>query len=130
MGQQQILLISVGIILVMVAVVAGLNIANSQAIQANRDAISMHLNAIASIARSHYNRPKSMGGGGETFANFKIPEAMQKTENGTYEHTHTGHGTDHIHFTGWGTEIGDNEKDVVKVEIRITIDETKLSIKN
>jgi hypothetical protein len=44
--------------------------------------------------------------------------------------THTGHNTDHIHFTAVGKEIGENGISPVKIEFRITIDEIKISKKN
>ena len=130
MGQQQLLYISVGIIIVMLAIVAGLNIFSSQAVEANRNAVSIHLMVLANMAQKHYDSPKSFGGGGETFANFVIPEKMKKTEDGTYEHTQTGHSTDHIHFTGTGVAIGEDGKNPIQIEFRITEDDWEVKTHN
>ena len=120
MGQQQLLLIALGVIVVGIAVVIGIQLMGSSAVQANRDALSLHLATLGAMAQKHYNNPRTFGGGGETFANFIIPPAMAETEHGTYEHTQTEHGTDHIHFTGTGIEKGDEGNEPISIEIRIT----------
>ncbi len=120
MGQQQLLLIALGVILVGLAVVLGIHLMSASAIDANRDAVSFHLVTLGSMAQKHYSRPGSFGGGGETFANFIIPESMVETEHGTFEHTQTEHSTDHIHFTGTGIETGDDGTNPIQIEIKIT----------
>ena len=130
MGQKQLLLIAVGIIIVGLAVATGISLASAGAVEANRDNVSIHLATLAHLAQNHYERPKSFGGGGETFANFVIPENMKDTEYGTFEHTQQEHSTDHIHFTGTGVEIGKNGTDPIQIEIRITKDQYKYKVKN
>jgi len=50
MGQQQILLIVLGIIIVGIAIVIGIDNFQSKAVQANRDAVIIDLNYLASDA--------------------------------------------------------------------------------
>ena len=103
MGQQQLLLIVLGVI--GIAVVVGLDQFSTSAAEANRDAIISDLNFISALARAHFRKLVDTGGGGNSFANFEIPTAMLETANGTFEHTQTGHKTDHIHFRGTGKSI-------------------------
>jgi len=130
MGQQQLLLIVLGVIIVGIAVAVGIDQFSTSAAEANRDALVLDLNFLSSLARAHYSRPVELTGGGNSFADFQIPEALLETANGTLEHTQTGHKTDHIHFTAVGKEIGENGLTPVKIEFRITIDEIKISKKN
>ena len=131
MGQQQLLLLAAGTIIVAVAVVVGIQLSSSSAVQANRDAVTLHLVTLSAMAQNHYNRPQSMGGGGETFKNFIIPAKMLANEHGKYEHTQTGHDADHIHFTGTGIETGENpKKGPIQIEIRITEDATTFKTLN
>jgi hypothetical protein len=130
MGQQQLLLIVLGIIIVGIAVVVGINQFSTSAAEANRDAIISDLNFISAFARAHFKKPNTMGGGGNSFANFEIPTVLLETANGTLEHTQTGHNKDHIHFTATGTELGEDRIKPIQIEVRITISETKYTVKN
>ena len=68
MGQQQLLLIVLGTIIVGVAVVVGINMFTTVAINAERDALVQDVNNIASAAASYWRKPLALGGGGRTFA--------------------------------------------------------------
>ena len=72
MGQQQLLLIILGMALIGIALAVGLSLFSDNSIQANKDAM-MHdiLNIFAAGAYQHYLRPGSMGGGGYTFDGSK-----------------------------------------------------------
>jgi len=56
MGQQQLHLIVLGIILVGIAVVIGLGNFQSKALQSNRDAVIMDLNHLASFAQAYFKK--------------------------------------------------------------------------
>ena len=130
MGQQQLLLIALGIIVVGIAVIVGIDQFSTSAAEANRDSITLDLNFISSLARAHYKKPVEIGGGGNSFANFGIPTALLETANGTFEHTQTGHNTDHIHFTATGKELGEDGINPIQIEVRITLHESKFKEKN
>lgn len=70
MGQQQLLLIILGAIIVAIAVVVGLNLMSSASNQANLDAVRQDLLTIASSAQGWYSKPTMMEGGGNTFTNI------------------------------------------------------------
>jgi len=89
MGQQQLLLIILGVIIVGIAIAVGLSLFTSQSIQSNKDAIINDLNNLAASAYQYRIRPQSMGGGEGSFTNWTIPVKMSSNENGTYSATPT-----------------------------------------
>jgi len=82
MGQQQLLLIVLGIIILGIAVVIGISIFDAQTIESNRVAIQTELNRISAFAQQYYATPKTQGGGNRSFVGFQIPAAITKTDNG------------------------------------------------
>lgn len=84
MGQQQLLLIVLGVIIVGIAVVVGINLFTAQSVQANQDGVASDVLNIATLAQQHYLKPASLGGGGSTFTGFVIPPNLLTTGNGTY----------------------------------------------
>ena len=84
MGQQQLLLIVLGVIVVGIAVVVGINLFNANAEEANKDGIVSDATNLGAMAQQYYKKPNSMGGGGNTFTNWSIPTGLDSTANGTY----------------------------------------------
>jgi len=70
LGQQQILLIVLGIIIVGIAIVIGIDNFQSKAVQANRDAVIIDLNYLASDGQAFLKKQK------HTVAGNKILLAM------------------------------------------------------
>ena len=126
MGQQQFLLIVLGIIVVGLSIFVGISVAATSAEQANRDGLMSDLLQLSAQARAHYHRPAALRGGGSSFANFVIPEAQKKSDNGIIEHINEGHSTNHIHFEATGTVPGKNGVDPVRIEIILTADATRV----
>ena len=60
MGQQQLLLIVLGVIIVGIAVVVGINVFTASASQANRDAVVADLTNLASMAQAYYRKPVAL----------------------------------------------------------------------
>ncbi|MBI3195049.1 MAG: hypothetical protein HYZ34_11390 [Ignavibacteriae bacterium] len=88
MGQQQLLLIILGIIIVGVAIQVGIMMFSSQSIRANQDAILMDLTNLAADVYQFKIRPTIMGGGNGTYAGYIIsvngPWGVENP-NATYE---------------------------------------------
>jgi hypothetical protein len=84
MGQQQLLLIILGVIIVGIAIAVGLTLFSAQSIQSNRDAIINDLNNLSAQAYQYRIRPMSMGGGQGEYTSFVIPTRMRTNENATY----------------------------------------------
>ena len=72
MGQQQLLLIILGVIVVGIAVAVGITMFTDSATSANRDAITNDLVNLSSRAQQYYRRPKSLAGGGNTFTGLTM----------------------------------------------------------
>jgi hypothetical protein len=101
MGQQQLLLIILGVIIVGIAIAVGLSLFSAQSIESNRDAIINDINNLNAHAYQYYIRPTSMGGGGGTFVGYVIPLKMSSNDNATY--VASGPTTTTITFTGTST---------------------------
>ena len=84
MGQQQLLLIILGVIIVGIAIAVGISMFSSGAVQANKDAIINDLNNLSANAYQFRIRPVTMGGGGGTYTGFTIPSRLQSNENGSF----------------------------------------------
>ncbi len=125
MGQQQLLLIVLGVIIVGIAIVVGINLFQASAVQANRDAVVADLNNLAAQAQQYYKKPTSLGGGGNSFVGFSIPTGMSSNANGTYTISTAGTATS-IVFQGVGTEKGDNGTS--GVTHRATVTATSITI--
>ncbi len=67
MGQQQLLLIILGVIIVGIAVAVGITMFQDNAISANKDAVTNDLVQLAAKAQQYYRKPVALGGGGNTF---------------------------------------------------------------
>lgn len=117
MGQQQLLLIVLGVIIVGIAVVVGINLFNAQAISANRDAVISDLNNLGTMAQQHYKKPTSMAGGGNTFTGWTLPASLDTTANGTYTITVIAQS---VTIVGTGTETGDNGSSNVQATATVT----------
>src|ERR1035437_2832945 len=87
MGQQQLLLIVLGVIVVGIAVVVGINLFTANAVSSNRDGVVADLNDLGASAMQFYRKPTSMGGGGNTFTGWTIPAEIDTTPNGIYTAT-------------------------------------------
>ncbi|MEE9432335.1 MAG: hypothetical protein V3V16_14910 [Melioribacteraceae bacterium] len=117
MGQQQLLLIVLGVIIVGIAVVVGINVFTASSMNANRDAIISDCTTIAAMAQQYYRKPTAMGGGGNDFTGFIIPASLQATANGSY--VASGVGGDVMTLAATGTEIGTDGSDSVKVTMTV-----------
>ena len=128
MGQQQLLLIVLGVIIVGIAVVVGINVFTASSSQANRDAVISDLTNLASLAQQFYRKPTALGGGGNTFTGWTIPTALATTGNGTYTATVTDQS---VTLVGTGNEKGNNGTGKVQVTMVVGPDKiTSTTINN
>ena len=84
MGQQQLLLIVLGVIVVGIALVVGINLFNASAEEANKDSIASDCTNLAAMAQQYFKKPAAMGGGANSFVGWSIPSGLDSTANGTY----------------------------------------------
>ena len=84
MGQQQLLLIILGVIIVGIAIAVGISMFASGTVQANKDAIINDLNNLAANGYQYRIRPLTMGGGGGSYVGYNIPTKLATNENAAY----------------------------------------------
>lgn len=107
MGQQQLLLIVLGTIIVGVAVVVGINMFTTGAINAERDALLQDVNNIASSAAAYWRKPAALGGGARDFtgiADVVVFGADSSNANGSF--VLTGAGVASFTLTATGANEG------------------------
>ncbi len=125
MGQQQLLLIILGVIVVGIAVAVGITMFTDNAISANRDAVTNDLVNLAARAQQFYRRPTALGGGGNNFTGLTAdPAGLRKltnretNANGQYSITSAGNATGVV-LQGVGTEMVDGTN-YVTMEIHVS----------
>lgn len=69
MGQQQLLLIVLGVIIVGIAIVVGINLFNANAETSTQDSIVSQGTNLGAMAQQYYKKPIALGGGGNSFTN-------------------------------------------------------------
>lgn len=87
MGQQQLLLVILGVIIVGIAIAVGIALFGSSSVSSNKDAIVNDLLNLAADAYQYKTRPVTMGGGGNSYANYQVPLILRPNENATYSTT-------------------------------------------
>ncbi|MEL6614344.1 MAG: hypothetical protein AAFQ43_01325 [Bacteroidota bacterium] len=72
MGQQQLLLLVLGIVIVGLAVVVGIQAFSENQGKANEDAVVKDMVSMATEAYAWYSKPEAMGGGGESWFGISL----------------------------------------------------------
>ena len=89
MGQQQLLLIVLGVIIVGIAVVVGINLFNANAEESAKDSLVSEGTNLGAMAQQFYKKPVALGGGGNSFdasngatAPFTVPTSLATSSVG------------------------------------------------
>lgn len=126
MGQQQLLLIVLGIIIVGIAIAVGVNMFQQSAVDTNRQSVISDLTNLAAKAQRFYRTPQELGGGAQNFQGFALGRLDTSNANGSFRVYASGAPTsptarpaytsnisittsviDTIWLAGWGREDGD-----------------------
>jgi hypothetical protein len=119
LGQQQLLLIVLGTIVVGIAVVVGIDLFSASAVEMDRDSIFSVLTALSTDALAYYKKETQFGGGGGTFTGWKIPDSFKKhTNNKKYIQTNVK--ANKVTLNGYGTEIGRNGSATTRIRAIVT----------
>lgn len=84
MGQQQLLLIVLGIVIVGIAITVGINLFRANSVDEKRDLLINESASMATLAMGYYKKPASIGGGGRSFIGWTIPQNLNVTASGSY----------------------------------------------
>jgi len=131
MGQQQLLLIVLSVIIVGIAVVVGINMFSSSAASANLEAVTSDLLNLASRAQQYYVKPSGMGGGGNSFSGVVIADLTAKAsnDNGSYSISTAGTAT-LVGIQGVGVQDGDSDGTNCTVVVTVFSDSISTSVSN
>ncbi len=128
MGTQQLLLIVLGVIIVGIAVVVGINIFGTNAEQANKDAITQDCLRLASAAQGFYRKPTMLGGGNNSFNGITLEDCGMAADGSNVNGTYTVTGAADA-FSVTGVSATDATKSVtVNVDMTQTTDETRVTV--
>src|SRR5512137_86189 len=135
MGQQQLLLIILGVIVVGIAVAVGITMFTDNAVSANKDAVTNDLVNLASRAQQFYRRPTALGGGQGSFVGLTNDAtglakltSKAKNSNGTYSILTAGTAAS-VELQGIGTEKG-MDTNPIKVTMLVFPDSTFVTFTN
>lgn len=108
MGQQQLLLIILGVIIVGIAIAVGISMFSSSSVQSNKDAIINDMNNLAANAYQFRIRPTTMGGGGGSYTGgngYAIPTKLASNDNGSFTATNAAQAVTFVGTSsqGYGT---------------------------
>jgi hypothetical protein len=87
MGQQQLLLIILGVIIVGFAIAVGIMLFGAQSVSSNRDAMINDLHHLSMLAYQFRISLRVMGGGEGDYSTFVLPLRMRRNGNGVYSVT-------------------------------------------
>ena len=117
MGQQQLLLIMLSIVVVGVAIAMGILLFSTNAIEQKRNEVINECTLLASHAQLYFRRPTALGGGGRSFIGWKIPLQHVTTEVGHFVLSSVSNNK--VKITGIGNETVTGN-DSIKVEVEVT----------
>ena len=117
MGQQQLLMIVLAIIIVGIAIAVSIELFRSNAIESKRDILIDETSYLGTMAIQYYKKPKEMGGGGKSFIGWSIPSPMVQTFNGNFMTASIS--SSEVVITGTGTEVVTGT-DSIKVKTTVT----------
>jgi len=84
MGQQQLLLITLGAIVLGISISVGITMFYANEIESNKQAIVEDMNGIAAYCYQYRIRPRFLGGGQNSYVGCSLPRKMISTDNGSY----------------------------------------------
>ena len=126
MGQQQLLLIVLAMILVGIAVIFAITLFRQKAVDSKRDLLLNEGGNIATDAIGFYKKPSGLGGGGNSFYGWTIPQSIVTTATGNYTATIF---RDSVLIIGTGNDVT-NGTDSVQVKFSIFQNTYKTTIIN
>jgi Tfp pilus assembly protein PilE len=130
MGQQQLLLIILGVIVVGIAVAVGITMFQDNAVSANRDAVTNDLVNLAARAQQYYRRPTALGGGQGSFATCTLAQLTTKPSNANGSYVLSAPSATQVTLTGTGVENGNDGSTPVVVTMIVYADSMNTTVLN
>ncbi|MDP2208449.1 MAG: hypothetical protein Q8K98_06710 [Bacteroidota bacterium] len=113
MGQQQLMLLILGVIIVGIAIVVGIYLFTATSVSSNKDAIINDMMNLGQYAYRYRLKPEPLGGGSRSYLNLNIPANLADNENATYTYLESPNS---VEFTatskfGYGTIVVELDAD-------------------
>lgn len=84
MGQSQLLIIAISVLIIGIAILAGTGFFQSDEVEMNKKAMINDINHVAMNAVRYFRHISALGGGGYSYNGYTVPVAYQKNLNGKY----------------------------------------------
>jgi len=127
LGQQQLLLIVMAIIIVGIAIAVSIQLFRSNAIEQKRDILIEETTSLGLMALQYFKKPAELGGGSHSFIGWTIPSQMTQSANNNFMKSSAT--ADELVITGTGSEIVTGT-DSIEVETTVTANEINSIIIN
>lgn len=121
MGQQQLLLVILGVIIVGIAITVGITMFKANAVESSRTAIINDLGYFAMRARQMYYKPKNIGGTDRDFRGITLSMLTPLSENENGRYYIESADKDSIVLMGVGRIVVHRDT----IRIRMVVDEAK-----
>jgi hypothetical protein len=128
MGQTQLLLVILGIILVGVAIFVGIQLFQHNSVDDVRNSVMTDLNSYAARALAYYGKPTTQGGGNKSFDGVTMSMIFPSSENVNGRYYIESAEGDNCVIVGVGNAVAG--EDSVRIRIRVTPDRNTIEIIN
>ena len=129
MGQTQLLLVVLGLMLIGIAIYVGVSMFSANAVEDTRNAIIVDLQNFATRANAYYWRPVAQGGGGKSFNDITLARIYPMAENLNARYAIESADADECVIAGVGKIVTTNG-DSIRVRIRVTTQRNIVEILN
>lgn len=120
MGQQQLLLIVLGVLIVGISVYGGVRVMDDFNQDNDRDQLIGQMLSIVAEARKYAAKPSYLGGGEGTLTGFSPPQNMATTDR---FRIYSGTTAQALTLTGFGVVTGNDRENPVNVVMTFTLDD-------
>lgn len=125
MGQQQLLLLVLGALIVGLAIYTGVQFFNVYQQNNERDVVMQQMNILVLDARKFAAKPTFLGGGNGKFAGYQPPNELANTNR---VRIYTGATEGAVIFTGFGSVNGEDGQSPVHVILQYTLADGKSEV--
>ena len=128
MGQQNLLIIVVGIVVVAIAITVAIAMFRGNSIETARNNLIVDLGFYAQKAREFYWKPRTQGGGDRSFLNVRIDNLAYSTENDNGRYYVESSSQSELVLVGVGRMI--SGEDSIRVRMKVSEQRNVVEILN
>jgi hypothetical protein len=127
MGNQQIILVMLAFIVTALAIALGVRYFESWRIDSERSQIINEAHVIADFADGYYLKPPQLGGGGNSYLDFKAPIIPKPNGEGN---TQVSVAANRVSINVVGSELGRDGTNPIEITLQITPISRELRVRN